>query len=111
MPAVPGAPPLPGRSLVPAFAGDGKVTHEYLYWHHLQNRALRVGDWKLVSGGSNKTMPWELYDLKTDRSELKDLAGKEPQKLKELSAVWEKLESDFRDQAGPAGNTERKGKQ
>lgn len=109
--AVQGAPPLPGRSLVPAFTGDGKVTHEYLYWHHLQNRALRVGDWKLVSGGSNKTQPWELYDLKTDRSELENLAEKKPEKVKELSEVWEKLESDFRSQAGPAGPAERKGKQ
>jgi arylsulfatase len=108
-PAVPEAPPFPGRSLVPAFAADGKVTHEGIYWHHLSNRALRVGDWKLVSGGSNKTEPWELYDLKTDRCELNNLAAKQPEKAKELTEVWEKLENEFRTQAGPAGPAERKG--
>ena len=38
----------------------------------MNNRAIRVGDWKLVAKGDNG--PWELYDLKTDRCEQKNLA-------------------------------------
>jgi arylsulfatase len=93
------APPLPGRSLTPAFAKDGSVAHEYLYFHHLTNRAIRVGDWKLVAKGEDG--PWELYDLKTDRCELRNVAETHPDKVRELSARWQQCEDEFRRQAGP----------
>jgi arylsulfatase A-like enzyme len=96
------APPLPGRSLTPAFARDGAVAHDFLYFHHLSNRALRVGDWKLVAKGNEG--PWELYDLKTDRCEQKNLAGQYPQRVREMSAQWQECEDDFRRQAGPPPN-------
>jgi len=78
--------PLHGRSLVPAFAKDGTVQRESLWWQHEGNRALRVGDWKIVAAG--KDAAWELYDLGTDRAETKDLAGEKPEKVKELTAIW-----------------------
>ena len=93
------APPLPGTSLVLAFTKDGTVTHEYFYFHHLTNRAIRVGDWKLVAKGDNG--PWELYDLKTNRCESKNVADKHPEKVSEMSALWQKCEDRFRQQAGP----------
>lgn len=93
------APPLPGTSLAPAFTKDGTVTHEFIYFHHLENRAIRVGDWKLVAKGADG--PWELYDLKTDRCESKNLADKYPDKVREMSALWQKYEDQFRRQAGP----------
>ena len=43
------APALPGKSLVPAFARDGSVKHDFIFFDHEGNRALRVDDWKLVS--------------------------------------------------------------
>lgn len=96
------APSLPGRSLVPAFAADRPIAREYLYWHHQTNRAIRVGDWKLVSaGGREATGPWELYDLGTDRSETKNLAGAHPEKVRQLEKLWERCETEFRQQAGP----------
>ena len=39
---------------------------------HEGNRAVRLGDWKLVSEGNSR---WELYNMKHDRTELTDLAG------------------------------------
>jgi len=93
------APPLPGTNLAPAFTKDGAVTHEFIYFHHLENRAIRVGDWKLVAKGADS--PWELYDLKTDRCESKNLADKYPDKVREISALWQKYEDQFRRQAGP----------
>jgi len=86
-------PPKPGRSLVPAFTKDGTVTHDYLWWYHDNNRALRSGDWKLVS--KNKKGPWELYDLKTDRCEMIDLSGKHPDKVNELAGKWKQCEENF----------------
>jgi arylsulfatase len=79
-------PPAPGKSLVPAFARDVTVRRDSLWWLHEGNRALRVGDWKIVSAG--KAGPWELYDLSADRSETRDLAAARPEKVRELAAAW-----------------------
>lgn len=79
-------PPPPGKSLLPLFAKDGTVAHDSLWWLHEGNRALRVGDWKIVAAG--KDSPWELYDLGVDRSETNNLANDEPEKVKELAAIW-----------------------
>ena len=88
----PAAPPLPGRSLVPAFARDGTVVRESLWWLHEGNRALRVGDWKIVAAGADA--PWELYDLAADRAETHDLAARKPQMVRELADVWAKQLED-----------------
>ncbi|NBV55012.1 MAG: arylsulfatase, partial [Verrucomicrobia bacterium] len=78
--------PPEGRSLVPAFANQ-PLQREALYWEHEGNAAIRVGDLKLVRAGRNGA--WELYDLKKDRTEQQDLAGAQPDKVKELAAQWE----------------------
>jgi len=85
-------PPLPGKSLVPAFKKDGSVKHRYLWWNHEGNRALRIGDWKLVADHNN---PWELYDLSRDRSETQNLAGKYPEKVQELEKEWTRHAREF----------------
>ncbi|MFN0076956.1 MAG: arylsulfatase [Prosthecobacter sp.] len=77
-------PPLHGQSLTPAFAKDGEVKHDYLWWNHGGHRAIRIGDWKLVSSSP----AWELYDLSTDRSETKDLAVTYPDKVKAMTQAW-----------------------
>lgn len=85
-------PEAPGKSLVPAFAKDTAIDRESLWWLHEGNRAVRVGDWKLVAA---KGDAWELYDLKTDRAESHNLAGQMPEKVKELEAVWQKQTDAF----------------
>jgi arylsulfatase len=92
------APPLPGRSLVPAFTRDGTVDREFLFFSHGGNRALRVGDWKLVSSRENKNT-WELYDLASDRCEMVDLAAREPRRVGEMGARWAELDATFRRQS------------
>jgi arylsulfatase A-like enzyme len=79
-------PPMEGRSLVPAFAGQ-PIERDALFWEHEGNAAVRVGDWKLVRKGRQGA--WELYDLKADRTELHDLAAAQPVKAKELAAKWQ----------------------
>ena len=78
--------PMEGRSLVPAFA-DKPIEREAIYWEHEGNAAVRQGDLKLVRQGRNGA--WELYDLKTDRTELHDLAQSQPAKAKELATLWQ----------------------
>jgi arylsulfatase len=78
--------PMEGRSLLPAFA-DKPISRDALFWEHEGNAAIRDGDWKLVRLGRDG--PWELYNLKSDRTELNDLAAAEPKKAKELMAKWD----------------------
>ncbi len=78
--------PLEGKSLVPIFRDGGKKGHDALFWEHEGNRAVRQGRWKLVRAHGG---PWELYDLEADRTELHDLAGKHPDKVQELTALYE----------------------
>jgi arylsulfatase len=82
--AAAGAPPraVEGRDL---FHGDPDEPRT-LFWEHEGNRAVRRGDWKLVAvhGG-----PWELYDLAKDRTELTDLAAAQPDRVRELSSLYD----------------------
>jgi arylsulfatase len=93
------APPLPGRSLVRAFARDVSVSRDYLYFHHEHNRALRLGDWKLVSKRP-LTNDYALYNLRQDRCEQVDLAEKEKKRVARMAARWQEIESEFRKGAG-----------
>jgi arylsulfatase len=85
-------PPFAGRSLLPTIMNDEPVDREFLWWLHEGNRAVRVGDWKLVAA---KGDPWELYNLAEDRAEQTDLAIQMPDKVKELEAVWQKQTDSF----------------
>ncbi|MEI6341512.1 MAG: arylsulfatase [Verrucomicrobiota bacterium] len=89
-----GAPPLPGRSLVPALAADVPVARDFLYFHHEHNRALRVGDWKIVTRRP-ATNDWSLYHLGDDRAEQVDLASKEPARLRRMAGEWERITRQF----------------
>jgi arylsulfatase A-like enzyme len=79
------APPLEGRSLLPAFRGEPE-TPRALFWEHEGNRAARDGRWKLVA---RKGHPWELYDIEADRAELHDLSAREPDRVSRLAAAWD----------------------
>jgi arylsulfatase len=88
-----GAPALPGRSLVPAFGKTGAITRDYLYFNHSNNRAIRVGDWKLVATGQSG--PWELYDLSKDRAEQRNLISQQPDRARKLSQLWQDRDAEF----------------
>jgi arylsulfatase len=85
-------PPAPGRSLVPALAGDEVIARDSLWWLHEGNRAVRIGDWKLVAAADEA---WELYDLRTDRAEQHNLATQRPDKVKELEQAWQRQTDSF----------------
>ena len=94
-------PPLPGRSIAAAFARDGSVTRDCLYFHHEGNRALIQGDWKLVSAREDNDA-WELFDLSGDRCEMNNLLATHGHRAKDMEAKWHELDARFRQQAGPA---------
>lgn len=80
-----GLQPLQGISLLPLLKGEEGEVHQELYFRFGQCRALRRGDWKLVSFYGSR---WELYNLDKDRCEQCDLAEDYPELVEELSARW-----------------------
>jgi arylsulfatase len=95
-------PRAPGQSLLPAFTKSGSVSRESLWWLHENNKAIRVGDWKLVTAANQPTAgaaAWELYDLGKDRAESNNLAAKLPEKVRELEQTWTKATDEFRELA------------
>lgn len=82
-----------GLSLVPLLRGQKSLPRDGLFWHypHYWNggkvspySVARIGDWKLIrfyESGRD-----ELYDLKSDLGERRDLAAANPGKRQELGA-------------------------
>jgi arylsulfatase A-like enzyme len=78
---------IDGISIVPtllgwAAAGRKQKEHEFLYWEHKEQVAVRMGDFKAVKPGKNK--PFELYDLSKDISEKNNIAAKHPDILAKM---------------------------
>lgn len=95
-------PPMQGRSFAKALAdGSAPPAHDRLWWCHQGNRAVRIGDWKLVA---TKDAPWELYDLAKDRCETRDLAATHPDKVADLEAAWDRIAAECRILADAAGD-------
>jgi arylsulfatase len=88
---------LPGDSLVATFERDRSASRE-LFFHHEGNRALRSGDWKLVSSREGGGV-WELYDLRSDRAESQDLAAKHPERVREMASRWRARDEEYVRQA------------
>ena len=76
--------PIAGVSLAPVLAGKTPPPRTLYFLYH-KDRALREGDWKLVSFRGN---PWQLYNLAEDRTELHDLAEEQPELRDRLAARW-----------------------
>jgi arylsulfatase A-like enzyme len=77
--------PVEGRSLLPVLAGGTRP--EVVYgWEHEGNRAIRRGTWKLVS---QFLRGWELYNMKSDRTETDDLASRMPDRVAAMSRLYD----------------------
>ena len=100
--------PFEGRSLLPTFTNaKAPEAHREQYFEIFGNRAIYKDGWvaaarrpylpwKLIESGLSvyasdpATDRWELYHVDRDYSEATDLAAKEPAKLTELKAEFEK---------------------
>lgn len=85
-----------GKSLLPVIT-ENKQYDRPLFWHyphyHLDkpHGSVRYGDWKLIQYFED--MHYELYNLKTDIGETKNLSKERPEKVKELGMLminWRK---------------------
>ncbi len=107
---------LDGTSILPVLGGDAIARHKPLYWQfHVASSkpkvALRDGDWKLLAHLDGPPIrPFgdirpedqqaiktqtigrlELYNLKNDIGETRDLASAQPQRLARMSQVLKRL--------------------
>lgn len=83
-----------GRSLLPLLAGSTSAVRTDTDWIGFElfgNCALRQGDWKIlrIAKESGGTGEWELFDLKTDPAETRDLSAAQPARMKAMLALWD----------------------
>ncbi len=84
-----------GHSLVSFLKGGAAPQRDYFYWELHEGaslQALRWGDWKAVRNGPSK--PIEIYDLKTDAAEAKDLAANKPELVAKAEAMMKAARVD-----------------
>ncbi len=90
--------PMQGRSVLELF--NGKAASPYaeaskVGYELFGMKAYFNGDWKVLwlpqPAGKGD---WELYNIKKDPAELRDLSAENPQKLKELVDQWERYKAE-----------------
>ena len=86
-----------GQNILPVLQGHASP-HQALFWSFLNERALRLGDWKLIlnppsyPGDELADRVW-LSNLEADPGEKRNLAGSEPERVKDMVArirAWER---------------------
>jgi arylsulfatase A len=95
-----------GLPLVDYLKGGDAPEREYFYWELHEGKpiqALRFGDWKAVRKGPGEAL--ELYDLKRDPGETKDLAARHPDVVARAQELIGKARHD--DPAWPMGKGNR----
>jgi arylsulfatase A-like enzyme len=92
--SVPEAQKVDGVSFAQVLRGTGALTREaYFTWfpHLVPGVAVRKGDWKLIRRFTERPEDYEglfeLFNLKDDLGESKNLARQMPEKVKELDAL------------------------
>ena len=66
--------------------------HDYIYFEYPENGgqvAIRSGDWKAVRTNVRKDpkAPWQIFNLRNDRSETTDIAGKHPDLVRQFDII------------------------
>jgi arylsulfatase A-like enzyme len=111
---------LDGVNLLPYLTGEYPgAPHEALYWRFGEQMAIRQGDWKLVKApgagaefaerrSRATTEGAHLYNLVADIGEQNNLAAKEPERVKQLAAAWEKWNAGLQEPRWTPGRAARR---
>ncbi len=78
---------LEGMSILPQLTGHASIDERTFYWEHQSGKAIRKGNWKLVMD-KQADSKWELYNMNTDRTEMKDVIELHPHVAGELEKLW-----------------------
>jgi arylsulfatase A-like enzyme len=93
---------LDGISLLPLLTQSLPLPKRYTFWEYKGKKAMRDGNWKLITSGK-KT---ELYDLDKDLGEKHNLAGQYPEKVQSMS----KIINEWYAEVSPKTNSRKKSK-
>jgi len=78
---------LHGSSLLPILEGKERMEPDFFISGFTEKfRMFRAGDWKIVKENGED---WELYNIRTDRTELDDLATEKPKVVAQLVQKYE----------------------
>jgi len=90
--------PMQGRSVLDVFKGEAATPYaeaSHVGYELFGLKAYFNGDWKVL------WMPepigkgdWELFNIKEDPAELRDLSAENPQKLEDLVGQWERYKEE-----------------
>ncbi len=79
---------IDGREPTAALAGEAPSPHKQLFFEYGKWSAVREGRWKIVRSGRKEA--FELYDLKADWGETKNLADEKPEIYTRLVNAFQK---------------------
>ncbi|MGB0581196.1 MAG: sulfatase-like hydrolase/transferase [Limisphaerales bacterium] len=82
-----------GKDPLPLLTSGAKSEHESFFFIFRNHAALRQGDWKIVRERPNKS--WQLFNLVKDLGEKNNLAGKQPDRVKELAGTYQAWQKTF----------------
>ncbi|MGZ4962783.1 MAG: arylsulfatase, partial [Limisphaerales bacterium] len=78
----------------PALLGKHQKNHQFLYWEFHERgfeQGVRMGDWKAVR---HNEKPLELYNLKSDPHEEKDVAAENPNVIAKIETYLKTARTD-----------------
>ncbi len=78
--------PMQGESLIPVFKGEKSNREKPIFWEWRRGQAVYNDGYKIVKEGLDK--PFDLYNVKTDPTETKNLAKDQPEKVKEMEQLF-----------------------
>lgn len=85
---------LDGLDPTETLAGRARSAHAVLGFRWARMSALRAGRYKIVRAADDA--PWQLYDLKDDQAETRDLARAHPEVVARLAARFTGWDRDVR---------------
>ena len=92
-----------GISFLPAMLGNKQTkTHDYLYWEFFEQggkQAILKGDWKAIRlnvRGKAEQQVTELYNLKNDPAETKNIAGENPDLIRQFNELFISAREEFK---------------
>jgi arylsulfatase A-like enzyme len=101
-----------GVSVLPTLLGKQQAPEKFMYWElprynaktasfrdEVPMQAARMGDWKAVRPQPDGKL--ELYNLRTDPFETKDVSAREPKVLAQMEAILKEARVPPRPQADP----------
>jgi arylsulfatase A-like enzyme len=100
---------LDGVNLLPFVEGKTPgAPHAALFWRFGAQNAVRMGDYVLVEAKGSKGK--ELYNLRDDIGQTKNLAAAEPERVRQMQAAWNEWNFDNIPASWGAPKGERKKK-